>query len=210
MMLRFRWVILFLSPVILLACGSAPISSQAGIDGGGPPQTEIDENNYRIGPGDSLEIFVWRNPEISTSVPVRPDGKISMPLVEDIQAVGRTPSELAREIETILADYIRSPTVNVIVKTFVGTFAEQVRVVGQAADPKSLPFRNGLTLLDVMIEVGGLTEFAAGNRAKIVRSENGSKVEIRARLADLMDKGDLTENIAMMPGDVLIIPESIF
>ena len=175
-----------------------------------PANGAVDQDNYLIGPGDVLEIFVWRNPEISTSVPVRPDGKISTPLVEDMQAVGRSPSQLARQIEEVLAEYIRSPTVNVIVKNFVGTFEGQVRVVGQAADPKSLAYRDGLTLLDVLIEVGGLTEFAAGNKAKVIRNEGGATREFKVKLSDLLNKGDLSQNMSMRPGDVLIIPESFF
>jgi polysaccharide export outer membrane protein len=195
---------------MLSGCGgSNPIIDTIGGASESAAETPA-KDNYRIGPGDVLEIFVWRNPEISTSVPVRPDGKISTPLVEDMQAVGRSPSELARQIEKVLAEYIRSPTVNVIVKNFVGTFEGQIRVVGQAAEPKSISYRDGLTLLDVMIEVGGLTEFASGNKAKIVRDEGGTKKEYRIRLSDLLNKGDLSQNMSMKPGDVLIIPESFF
>jgi polysaccharide biosynthesis/export protein len=167
--------------------------------------------DYIIGPGDQLQVYVWRNADISATVPVRPDGKISTPLVEDMVAVGKTPTQLARDIEGVLTQYIRSPQVNIIVERFVGTFGEQVRVVGQAAQAQSLPYRQNLTLMDVMIEVGGLTPFAAGNRAKIVRrGTDGKPIEIRARLSDLLNRGDLEQNVLMRPGDVVIIPEALF
>lgn len=165
---------------------------------------------YLIGAGDMLDVFVWRNPELSRRVPVRPDGKISTPLVEDIQAVGKSPTQLARDVEVVLAEYIRSPKVNIIVTSFVGTFSRQIRVVGQAANPQAIPYRDEMTVLDVIIEVGGLAEFASGNRAKIIRKINGEQVEIKVRLKDLINKGKIEENILMMPGDVLIIPESRF
>ena len=164
----------------------------------------------RSGPATVLDIFVWRNPEISTVVPVRPDGKISTPLVEDMVAVGKTPSELARDMEKVLATYIKTPTVNVIVTQFRGAFEEQIRVVGQAASPQTVPYQEGMTILDVMIAVGGLGEFAAGNRAKLVRRVDGDTREYRIRLKDLLDKGEIEHNVVMQPGDVLIIPESFF
>lgn len=166
------------------------------------------DGDYIIGPGDSLEIFVWRNEEISVNVPVRPDGKISTPLVEGMQAAGKTPNQLARDIEAALVKYVKSPVVTVIVKEFVGIFGEQIRVVGQAAEPRALPYREDITLLDVMIEVGGLTEFAAGNRAKIIRRVDGEQLEIKVRIEDLIQDGDISANMLMHPGDVLIIPES--
>ncbi len=165
---------------------------------------------YKIGPGDSLQIFVWDHVDLSTAVQVRPDGRISTPLVEDLQAAGRTPTELGRDIEDLLKEYVRSPIVTVIMQGFVGDTAQQVRVVGQAVAPSALQYRQGMTVLDVMIEVGGLSEFASGNRAKIVRRINGKEIEIRVRLGDLLNKGDISENVRMMPGDVLIIPESFF
>lgn len=170
----------------------------------------VEESSYVIGAGDNLNVFVWGHDDLTTSVQVRPDGAISTPLVEDLQAAGQTPTELARSIEEVLSDYVRSPTVTVIVQSFVGEFARQIRVVGQAAEPQSLNYREGMTLLDVMIQVGGLSEFASGNRAKVVRDVNGEKVSIRVRLQDLLNDGDINENIRMMPGDVLIIPESFF
>lgn len=181
---------------------------------GGPINAAVADttsSDYLIGPGDTLRVFVWRNPEISATVPVRPDGKISTPLVEDMVAVGKSPSRLARDIETVLMEYIKSPKVNVIVEQFVGTFGEQIRVVGQATEPKALPYRESMTLLDVMIEVGGLTPFAAGNRARVVRKmADGTTDEIKVRLDDLLNRGSIDQNIAVQPGDVVIIPESVF
>ena len=193
----------------LAGCSSAPVLPPA-TPGATAVPAEADLSKYRIGPGDDLEIFVWRNPEISSTVPVRPDGKISTPLVEDMVAVGKTPSELARDIEEVLKTYIKQPQVNVIVTNFQGVFEGQVRVVGQAANPQAIPYREGMTLLDVMIAVGGLGEFAAGNRAMLVRNEDGTVTEYRVRLNDLMNKGRINENVAMRPGDVIIIPEALF
>jgi polysaccharide export outer membrane protein len=165
---------------------------------------------YLIGPGDTLDVFVWRQPDLSVKVPVRPDGRISTPLVKDLVAVGKTPSQLSKEIEGILGEYIRSPEVNVIVQGFVGTFGAQVRVLGQAAQPRSLPYRDRMTLMDAIIEVGGLTKFAAGNRGRIVRTVDGKSQEIRVHIADLIKKGKLAENVLLRPGDVIIIPEVVF
>jgi len=166
---------------------------------------------YIVGPGDQLSIFVWQNPDISKdNVPVRPDGKVSMPLVEDLVASGKTPNQLAREIEGVLAEYIKDPLVTVTVVGFVGEATEQVRVVGEASKPLALPYRTDMTLLDVMIAVGGLTEFAAGNRATLIRSSSSGQERIKIRLEDLMKDGDISANLKMMPGDVLLIPESWF
>ncbi len=165
---------------------------------------------YLIGPGDSLSIFVWRNPDLSMSVPVRPDGRITMPLVEDLQASGKTPSQLARDIERVLAKYVKDPLVTVIVTGFVGPYSQQVRVVGEATQPQALPYREHMTVLDVMIAVGGLTEFAAGNRARLIRVVDGKQQVIRLRLDDLLKDGDITANVPLLPGDTLIIPESWF
>ncbi|MGF1529322.1 MAG: XrtA/PEP-CTERM system exopolysaccharide export protein [Candidatus Competibacterales bacterium] len=166
--------------------------------------------NYRIGPGDALTVFVWRNPEVSADVTVRPDGKITTPLVEDLQAAGKTPAQLATDIEEVLATYIRQPDVTVITSGFSGTYQEQVRVVGQATEPQAIPYSQNMSLLDVMIRVGGLTEFAAGNRAKLVRQVDGEAQEYRVRLADLLQDGDVSANVSVQPGDVLIIPETVF
>ena len=171
---------------------------------------EVSGGGYTIGAGDGLEVFVWGHEDLSSSVQVRPDGNISTPLVEDLQAAGRTPTELARAIEETLAEYVRSPTVTVIVQEFVGEYDRQIRVVGQAAQPQALNFRSGMTLLDVMIAVGGLSEFASGNKSKIVRRQNGNETVIDVRLKDLLNRGDMEENVRMLPGDVLIIPESVF
>ena len=172
--------------------------------------SQASRDDYVIGPGDGLQVFVWGHDDLSTQVQVRPDGQISTPLVEDLQAAGKTPTELARAVEQVLSDYVRNPTVTVIVQQFVGEYARQIRVVGQAAEPQALSYRNGMTLLDVMIEVGGLSEFASGNKAKIVRRENGQEEVIRVRISDLLNKGDMEQNVRMLPGDVLIIPESVF
>jgi polysaccharide export outer membrane protein len=163
---------------------------------------------YVIGPGDTLQIFVWQHPEVSATIPVRPDGKISTPLVEDMLAVGKTPTQLARDLEGRIGEYIRAPSVSVIVSGFVGTFENQVRVVGQAAAPQAIPFREGMTLLDVMIQVGGLSNTAAGNRAKVIRRVDGMQTEIDVKVADLLNRGRIEANIPMQPGDVLIIPQS--
>lgn len=176
---------------------------------GTPAASSTTNSSYIIGPGDMLQVFVWRNQELTTTVPVRPDGKISTPLVEDMVAVGKTPSQLARDIEKVLAEYIRSPQVNVIVSQPLSTFS-QVKVVGQVLRPQALAYREGMKVLDAVLAVGGLGQFAAGNRTKIVRQENGKQKEIRVKLADLLNGGDLRQNIDLRPGDVLVIPESHF
>ena len=165
---------------------------------------------YLVGPGDTLNIVVWRNPELSMSVPVRPDGKITTPLVEDLPASGKTATGLARDIEKVLAKYIQSPVVTVIVTNFVGPYSQQVRVIGEAAKPQALAYRENMTLLDVMIAVGGITDFADGNKASILRTVGGNTQQFGVRLTDLVRGGDLSANVAMRPGDVLIIPQSFF
>jgi polysaccharide export outer membrane protein len=165
--------------------------------------------DYRIGPGDTLQIFVWRNPELTQSVPVRPDGKISTPLVEDMVAVGKTPSQLARDIEGVLGEYIRSPQVNVIVTNPVSAFS-QVKVIGQVTNPQSLPYREGMRVLDAILAAGGLTEFAAGNRGKIVRRVNGKDTEIKVKVEDLVNKGAMKHNLELKAGDVIVVPQSFF
>jgi len=174
------------------------------------PMPAAVETEYRIGPGDSLQVFVWNHPELSVTIPVRPDGKISTPLIENMLAEGKTPSALSRDMEAALGEYVRSPTVNVIVTTFVGAYSEQIRVVGQAQQPRALAYRANMTLLDVMIEVGGLAEFAGGNRAMVLRREGNQQLRIPVRLSDLLQDGDISANMPMRPGDVLIIPESRF
>jgi polysaccharide export outer membrane protein len=174
------------------------------------PAASLPDYNYRIGPGDSVNIFVWRNPELSTTLAVRPDGKITVPLVEDLPASGKTPTQLARDIEKELAVYVREPIVTVIVAGGVGPYDQQIRVVGEAAKPQALAYREKMTLLDVMIQVGGLTEFASGNRASIVRMVDGQQRQVGIRIDDLIKDGDITANVEMFPGDILIIPEAWF
>jgi polysaccharide export outer membrane protein len=191
-----------LMALILSACARLPpLNPRAE-----PPA----DYTYIIGPGDSLEMFVWGNPEITRTVVVRPDGKISAPLVEELPASGKTPYQLARDIEKELSRYIRNPLVTVIVSGFVGPFSEQIRVVGEAANPQAIPYREHMTLLDLMIAVGGVTEFAAGNRATLVRRINGQQQQFRVRIDDLLKDGDISANVDLLPGDILIIPEAFF
>jgi len=175
-----------------------------------PSTTSPDRYTYLIGPGDSLNIFVWRNPEVSMSVVVRPDGMITTPLVEDLPVSGKTPTQVAREIEKALARFIKDPMVTVMMSGFVGPYSEQIRVVGEAAKPQALPYRQRMTLLDVMIAVGGLTTYAAGNHATIVRIVDGKQRQFSVHIDDLIKDGDITANVDMLPGDTLIIPESWF
>ena len=175
-----------------------------------PNVEPLSEYTYIIGPGDNIEMFVWGNPEISRTVTVRPDGKLSAPLVEDLPATGKTAYQLARELEKELSKYIRNPLVTVIVSGFTGSFSEQIRVLGQASKTQAIPYKENMTLLDLMITVGGLGQYASGNRATIIRKVNGVQQEFRVRLDDLTKNGDITANINMLPGDILIIPESYF
>jgi polysaccharide export outer membrane protein len=173
-----------------------------------PPQSTVSPD-YLIGPGDTLQVFVWRNPDLSVTVPVRPDGKISTPLVEDMSAVGKTPSGLARDIEKALAEYVKSPQVNVIVTIPVSVFS-QVKVIGQVLKPQSLPYREGMTVLDALLAVGGLGQFAAGNRAHIARTAGGKEQDIKVKLDALVNGGEMQQNLKLLPGDVLVVPESRF
>ena len=166
-----------------------------------------EEASYVIGPGDQLQVFVWRNPELSTTVPVRPDGKISTPLVNDVVAVGKSPAQLSRDIEQVLGEYIRSPQVSVIVLQARSAYSE-VRVVGEVLRPQAVPYRSGMTVLDVVLAVGGLNPYAAGNRAKLIRRENGKDTEIRVKLEDLLNDGEMSQNVPVKPGDVLVVPQS--
>lgn len=188
---------------ILAACARSELPSVLKAESAPTPR-------YLIGPGDQLEIFVWRNPEVSRAVPVRPDGRISVPLIEDLVAVNKTPTQLARDIERELSTYIQEPLVTVIVTGFIGPFPQQVRIIGEATTPRAIPYRANMSMLDVMIAVGGITDFAAGNRAVIVRNVNGKQREYRLRLDDLVRGGDITANVQVLPGDVVIIPESWF
>jgi polysaccharide biosynthesis/export protein len=193
-----------LAAVSMLALGGCATRSPQVVD------TQASNPEYRIGPGDTVNIIVWRNPEVSMSVPVRPDGKITTPLVEDLPAAGKSSTELARDIEKALAKFIQQPVVTVIVTNFVGNYSEQIRVIGQAARPQALAYRNDMSLMDVMIAVGGITDFAAGNRASLVRNIDGKQQKYNVRLDDLIKEGDISANVQMRPGDVLIIPESYF
>jgi len=175
-----------------------------------PAAPPADTSKYIIGPGDNLQISVWHNPELSTSAPVRPDGRISTPLVTDVVAAGRTPEELGHDIEARLKKYVSDPLVTVIVSSFVGPFSQQVRIVGEATTPKSLPYLAHMSVLDAMIAVGGLTPYASGNRAKLVRKVNGKDTETNLRLSDLLKSGDLSANTELQPGDIIIIPQSFF
>jgi polysaccharide biosynthesis/export protein len=196
------------------ACATAlaiTLAGCAGVAPYAPAPTTVDAptQRYRIGPLDTLNIVVWRNPELSTTVTVRPDGMLSTPLVEDIQASGRDPAALAREIEKALSRYIREPVVSVVVAGFQGVYADQIRIVGEAAKPQAVAYRQNMTILDVMIQAGGMTDFADGNNAVLVRgAENGK--QYRVRLKDLLRRGDISANVAMMPGDIVIIPQSWF
>lgn len=172
-----------------------------------PPQST---QNYVIGPGDTLQVFVWRNADLTVSVPVRPDGKISIPLVEDIECAGKTPTQLAREIEGRLMKYVTDPIVTVIVSGFVGPYTQQIRIVGEASRPQALPYRANMSLLDAMIAVGGLTQFAAGNRAMLVRGTGPQQTSTRIRIEALLKDGDISANTDLQPGDIIIIPQSFF
>ena len=171
---------------------------------------EASDSKYRVQVGDALNIFVWRNQELSVTVPVRPDGYISIPLVDDLLVVGVTTTEIARQIEMLLQSFIKFPKVTVMVMDFGSTYSQQVRVIGQAAQPRALPYKKDMTLLDVLIEVGGLTEFAAGNRAVLIRDDNGQQQKLDLQLEDLIEKGDVSKNMILKAGDIVIIPESYF
>ena len=199
---RLTFVAVALSALVLGGCATR---APAVVD-----NSTVPLHDYLIGPGDNVNIIVWRNPEVSMSVPVRPDGKITTPLVEDLQASGKTSTELARDIEKALAKFIQQPVVTVIVTGFVGTYGEQIRVIGQAARPQALPYRRDMSLMDVLIAVGGVTEFASGNNASVIRKVDGKLQKMPVRLNDLIKDGDISANMNMRPGDVLVIPESFF
>jgi polysaccharide export outer membrane protein len=182
----------------------------AGPVAGDEPGTSSEVSpDYRIGPGDTLKISVFQNDNLSATLPVRPDGKISSPLVEDMVAVGKTPTQLARDIEKSLGDYIKAPKVSVVVTIALSVYS-QVKVIGQVKTPESLPFHDGMTVLDAVLAAGGLSQFAAGNRARLVRQDHGKETEIKIKLDDLMNKGDTKQNLALMPGDILVVPETRF
>lgn len=187
----------------LVGCSTAPLHPPA------PRIAETPDHRYKIGPLDTLNIVVWRNPELSATVTVRPDGRISTPLVEDVLAAGKNPADLSREVEQLLARVIRDPVVTVVVSGFQGAYGEQIRIVGEATRPQSVPFRQNMTLLDVMIQAGGLTDFADGNAAVLVRgSEQGAQYSVRLR--DLLKRGDIGANVDVKPGDIIIVPQGWF
>ncbi len=196
-----RWAAIAMAGAIAAGCATslppAPVSAASP------------NYNYIIGPGDMVNIVVWRNPELSMLVPVRPDGKIAAPLVEDLPAMGKDATTLARDIETALGKFIRDPVVTVVVTAFVGPYSEQIRVVGEAAKPQTLPYKQKMTLLDVMIAVGGMTDFADGNATTLLRTADNNR-QYAVRVSDLIKRGDVSANVEIMPGDVLIIPRSWF
>lgn len=191
-----------LSMMIALALSAALFTTH-------PASAAGASSEYVIGPGDTLQVFVWRNPELSVTVPVRPDGKVSTPLVDDMVAVGKSSTQLARDIESVLGEYIRTPQVTILVSNAVSTFS-QVQVIGQVKTPQALPYRDGMKLLDVILAVGGLTDFAASNRTKLIRKSGDEQVEMRVKLGNLMNAGDMDQNVELRPGDVVIVPQSMF
>ena len=205
---------------LIAGLSAATLSACAGGSGAGgalPPAAYVANREqpgeeYVIGPLDSLSIFVWRNQELSAKVQVRPDGRITTPLVNDMPAVGKTPSMLADDMKKALGEYVKNPIVSVIVDNFSGTFSQQVRVVGATEKPAAIPYRANMTLLDAMIAVGGLSQYAAGNKAKLVRydRDTGKQREFALQISSLLKKGDSRANVALQPGDVIIIPESMF
>lgn len=209
-MIKQLWAIFLVGALIgMSGCAThhPPLPPSLGAQ---PSTSDPEHYSYLIGPGDSLNIFVWRNAEVSTTVVVRPDGKVTTPLVEDLPVSGKTPSQVAREMEQALAKFIKDPLVMVMMGGFIGPYSEQIRVVGEAARPQALPYRQRMTLLDVMISVGGLTPLAAGNSASIVRFVDGKQHQFSVRIDDLIRDGDIKANVDVLPGDTLIIPESWF
>jgi polysaccharide biosynthesis/export protein len=200
--LRLRAACVVLLGLLAVGCAHKPAPPA-------PTEVALAKYKYLIGPGDLLSVIVWRNPDLSMSVPVRPDGRISLPLVEDLLAAGKDPTSVAREVERALSKYLRDPVVTIVVTQFGGPYSEQIRVIGQATKPQALAYHENMTLLDVMIAVGGITDFADGNRSNILRTSEGNKL-YSVRLDDLLRDGDISANVAVRPGDVLIIPESWF
>lgn len=199
-----RGIVVLSFAMALAACGTTGGSKAR--DTSAQPET----GDYVIGAGDQLEIHVRDNPDLSVNLPVRPDGKISVPLIEEVEAAGRSPASLSSELEERLAKYVRDPNVTVIVQEFVGTYSDQIRIIGEAVEPRAIAYREGMTVLDAIIQVGGLTEFAAGNRTKLVRRRDGDTLRYQVRLADLLNDGAIEENRPLRPGDILIIPEAYF
>jgi polysaccharide export outer membrane protein len=193
--------------LLALACSHSPTVPDDPVAGAKP--LPVNPERYLIGSGDTLQVFVWRNPELSTTVPVRPDGNISTPLVDDMVAIGKTPIQLAHDMESILGKYVRNPKVNIIVMQPVSSLS-QVTVVGQVGHPLSLPYHEGMTVLEALLASGGLGQYAAGNRAKIVRNGRSGHVELPVKLSRLTEKGDLSQNLPLRPGDVLVVPRALF
>lgn len=202
-------ICLFLTSILINACSNTgPTLPSATLHPSST--TDISSYEYLVGPGDNLNIFVWRNPEVSGNFVVRPDGKITTSLVEDVPVSGKTPTQLAREFEKILSTYLRDPIVTITVSRFVGPFSEQIRIVGEAQQPQSISYTENMTLLDIMVQVGGLTEFADGNGASLIRIENGKQVQYSIYITDLIKNGDISANVDVLPGDIIIIPETWF
>jgi len=203
-----------LAAAALTGCSNTPTYPPAPMFA--PPPVDVDARisgwTYLLGPGDSVSVFVWRNPEVSGGFPIRPDGKMTMNLIEDMQAAGKTPTQLARDIEKALSKYIQEPIATVIVSGGIGPYNQQVRVLGEAADPQAMGYREGMSLVDVMIASGGLTDFADGNKAYISRiiKADGTREQFGVRLEDLLRDGDSSANVEIRPGDVLVIPEGWF
>ncbi len=199
---KFVWLIFSISLSLVGCAGSNyPLLEQASFN--------QEQAQYHIGPGDHIQIAVWKNPEVSQTVVVRPDGRISLPLIQDVDAAGLTAMQLSHDLETAFQQYIKDPHVTVMLSRFVGTYHDTIRVVGEATLPQSLSYREGMTILDLMIQVGGLTDFAAGNRAVLIRKDQGQPMSYRVRLDSLIRDGDITANAPVSPGDILIIPEAI-
>jgi polysaccharide export outer membrane protein len=196
-------------PVILAVSGLTGCGTVGSLPPAPRAADKATEHVYQIGALDEISVVVWRNPDLSATVTVRPDGRLSLPLVENVMAAGRKPEELSREIEVALAKYIRDPVVTVLVTRAQGEASRQVRIVGEAVRPQAVAYRQSMTMLDVMIQVGGLTDFADGNGAVLVRGAEGGK-QYAVRLKDLIRRGDISANVEMQPGDILIIPQSWF
>lgn len=209
-MFQFRSSVLTLLMVLLAtvpAVGQSQVAPPAPV--ADTPAESAVGADYLIGPGDTLQVFVWQSPDLSTLVPVRPDGRISTPLVEDIVAVGKTPAQLGADLETALAEFVRTPRVSVIVTIAIGAL-NQVQVIGQVVKPSGVPYHAGLRVLDVLLAVGGLTEFAAPNRSSLIRKTNGQETKIKLRIGDLLDDGDMAQNLVLEPGDVIVVPQTWF
>jgi polysaccharide export outer membrane protein len=202
-------VTLLLSPAMAAEPANTPATPAGAQQAAQDAAAAAVSPDYRIGPGDTLKVSVFQNDNLTATLPVRPDGKISTPLVEDMVAVGKTPSQLARDIEKSLAEYIKAPKVSVVVTVALSIYS-QVKVIGQVKTPESLPFREGMTVLDAVLAVGGLGQFAAGNRAQLIRTENGKQTEIKVKLDSLLNNGDMKQNLPLRPGDVLVVPETRF